>query len=738
MTDKLHLFNTTDAQRIAKVVKQVEGQSRNVPQLPKRDPIPTGSEGFWAKITGRDFATGAYAWKKLRPKSDGTWEDDPDNLTGTTSVSYALEDSGYIFVQNNEVVWLRSRHSYYIFEYEDQTCPGVCDVDISSGGTGAVSVYFNTTDTTQNVTAKNILADLSTNDKVFVTRINGIWFVTASAPGSDQDKIIKITGGSSGQMVSPNGNCVWGGVLLTMPAEIATLCSNGWVEGANVWVFAMDGVGGVRGDGSENTVTTPQLFSGDRFHARRVGTFSYGGDARDLYVIRSNLPASARFIEFAVSGTFAKTNASISASVIQYWNGPNPGGTVTVYNLTDSTGNYVFSGPNSGRGYAVYNEIENKYYIFTMKQTGTDLDEVILIDNSTPGLMLDVNGGCVWSGTIQTLGTFSDLCGDPYVNVSSVWVFAIDSAKNDGSASDAPALKSGDRYIGHKVGTYTFGGSARDLYAVRSGLARFARTIFFTLDADMEKGDFSQDAQVWWYMDGPNPDPSISGITVYNQDGLFCGLQDAVGIAVWNDIDEVYMITHMHPPALIIEGTLSSALSSTSVSTAVTHYYQGTDPGSTITVYDDQEFFKGAASGSKFRAIYDDEDEKYRLINVKMSHGVRFYKATLSSAMTSANSTGSISGGLVSLTKEAAPSGVTSAANTYALAGASGDAVLIYEDISSSPTYHISQVTHHEYNMVRDVYMSSNDLKKDKRKMVVMTNETSDTSTTIITGTECP
>lgn len=665
---------------------------------------------------------------------------------------------------------------------------------ITKGGHGPVAVY-KVTGESLGVSvdaydwAQN--ADPDTNTYPNGTRVLLWWDCPADkwvfgslAAGTDADAVVQVTDGSTGTMVSVNGGCVWGGKLLTLPDSFANLCTNNWVQSeASIWIAAIDGVSGLRGDGSEDTVTTPQVFSGDRFTARKVGTFTYSSSTRDLYVIRTNLPASARFIKFTLYQTLNTTDASqANCTVNDYWNGPNPGSTVTVHNLAQG-GAYKFSGNTNDTGYAVYDEIANKYKIFTLNFSG-DNQKVVQVTGGSTGLMTSANAGCVWPGVIvNPAGSFSTVCdASEYSTGSNVWIFSMD--KPGGSDSGVPPqLVSGDRFLGHLWGNYTVSSDTRPLYIIRSGLPKKARYIQFQLPSAMALTDTSKaGCSVLGFSNGPNPG---STVTVYNLltnivgRGQFKGFTNAIGYAIYDDLSDAYFIWHLLPPALIIEGTLNSDLTGTSVSGNTTNYYQGQTPGS-VTIYDDQQFFVGAPAYSPFRAIYDDISQKYRLINARGRQGTRFFYAELSANLCCSDSSGSINDlSVYSFTGDAIPS-VTSAYNVWSLAGTSGAPVMLVEDSSAGvgyESYYIAQVGHQcrtlmtdvfmsgnninkktrdfsimscqnsdaqsiaitgqAFTVVTDVFMSGNDLKEKKRQIITLTGDSSDTQSLIISGTTC-
>lgn len=84
-------------------------------------------------------------------------------------------------------------------------------------------------------------------------------------------------------------------------------------------------------------------------------------------VLLTGVARKARFIRFTLPSALAKTDASkASCTVDGYWDGSNPGATVTVYNLPAST-NYIFSGASGKKGLAVYDETSDHYVITQME-----------------------------------------------------------------------------------------------------------------------------------------------------------------------------------------------------------------------------------------------------------------------------------------------------------------------------------------------------------------------------------
>lgn len=71
----------------------------------------------------------------------------------------------------------------------------------------------------------------------------------------------------------------------------------------------------------------------------------------------------AKWILFTLVGTLTTSSASQSSvTVSDYWQGSDPGSTVTLYNVPASS-NYIFSGSSGAKGLACYDDIEQKYKI---------------------------------------------------------------------------------------------------------------------------------------------------------------------------------------------------------------------------------------------------------------------------------------------------------------------------------------------------------------------------------------
>ena len=102
--------------------------------------------------------------------------------------------------------------------------------------------------------------------------------------------------------------------------------------------------------------------------ARIVAKESSGTTRRAIVLLgdgRGN--PKAQWIYFTLPGALATTDASkASCTVNDFWQGSDPGSTVTVYNAPAST-NYIFSGASGNKGMACYDDIEDKYRIVQME-----------------------------------------------------------------------------------------------------------------------------------------------------------------------------------------------------------------------------------------------------------------------------------------------------------------------------------------------------------------------------------
>ena len=117
--------------------------------------------------------------------------------------------------------------------------------------------------------------------------------------------------------------------------------------------------------------TTIRTFSDDSFAALKRDHERLRYEVRKLRVMlraaMSALESGKRpFIRFELSAALAKTDASKGATIVgQYGRGGKHATTITVYNPADATnGNYTYRGASGASGWAIYDPIELKYWIW--------------------------------------------------------------------------------------------------------------------------------------------------------------------------------------------------------------------------------------------------------------------------------------------------------------------------------------------------------------------------------------
>ena len=148
-----------------------------------------------------------------------------------------------------------------------------------------------------------------------------------------------------------------------------------------------------------STTSTTQLTSGTSGQAKILHKESAGTGVKWCVVVLQNVAAGsssqAEYIRFTLPGALAAIDASkASCTVDDYWGGTSPGSTVTVYNLPASS-DYIFAAISGSKGVAVYDEIDNKYWIIQL-ECGTI--PVISVNET------EVNGGDT-NGLIYTDGS---------------------------------------------------------------------------------------------------------------------------------------------------------------------------------------------------------------------------------------------------------------------------------------------------------------------------------------------
>lgn len=90
-------------------------------------------------------------------------------------------------------------------------------------------------------------------------------------------------------------------------------------------------------------------------------------DGKPVFLADKPFNTSAQYVLFILPSALATTDASkASCTVSTYWNGDDPGGTITVYNMPASS-NYMFSGASGAYGVAVYDLVQDIYRILQLQ-----------------------------------------------------------------------------------------------------------------------------------------------------------------------------------------------------------------------------------------------------------------------------------------------------------------------------------------------------------------------------------
>jgi hypothetical protein len=144
------------------------------------------------------------------------------------------------------------------------------------------------------------------------------------------------------------------------------------------------------------------------------------------------------------------------------------------------------------------------------------------------------------------------------------------------------------------------------------------------------------DVVTWW--DGKQPPAQVD---VHDPAGLFTrALQTGAFLARWNERYDSgnggYIVVESESKAGWIDVTLTNAMASSNSTGATVNRYGGSqqdiqDPGSAVTVYDDQDLWKYAPVGAKGRAIYDASADRYRLVACQLKK--QYLRGTISGAL---------------------------------------------------------------------------------------------------------
>lgn len=116
-----------------------------------------------------------------------------------------------------------------------------------------------------------------------------------------------------------------------------------------------------------NAVTT--LAASGSGSAKVLWADTYVSSARWAYVrIGGGARTQAKRIRFTLAGALTTATASVSGCTVRsYWEGTNPGTTVTVYNEAAAKTAYMFSGASGNYGLAQWDDVQGKYVIYQME-----------------------------------------------------------------------------------------------------------------------------------------------------------------------------------------------------------------------------------------------------------------------------------------------------------------------------------------------------------------------------------
>lgn len=221
-----------------------------------------------------------------------------------------------------------------------------------------------------------------------------------------------------------------------------------------------------------------------------------------------------RYIKFRLNDPITAADEFASANVELYWDGippddapdpPNPW-VVDVYNLERQANEYVFSAAEDEVGYAIWDDVEDKYRIFYLPTAGSDVIVFELYDD------LNVGGSAaayklVWNGAALVRE------GGPVITVHDFY--------------SNPGMFQG--YAGY-LGIALRRSSGEEHYLI-VWMEHKALFVNFELTENMQAGG-PTDAAVNDYYQGRNPGTNIQ---IYDSNLLHLyALKGARGRAVWN------------------------------------------------------------------------------------------------------------------------------------------------------------------------------------------------------------
>jgi hypothetical protein len=196
--------------------------------------------------------------------------------------------------------------------------------------------------------------------------------------------------------------------------------------------------------------------------------------------------------------------------------------------------------------------------VITQRQTATGLPDAsgplrptwprlpqlvqVFTSGGSAGDILDANGDGFHDARVVR---FAD---DKVEVLDDCWILFVDDYDNKAGALKATHS---EYYIGRLSGIETSNGSTRPLYLARRGPSSQARWVEFELDAALAITDESQeDCNVNNFWGGTNPGATVTVFNLNKSGGDFTFFGDAgdIGLAVYDEIDNVYRIVQLECP----------------------------------------------------------------------------------------------------------------------------------------------------------------------------------------------
>lgn len=441
-------------------------------------------------------------------------------------------------------------------------------------------------------------------------------------------ELVRVAGTKIGEPVYPNAQCIWPGQrFIRNNKNTPSWCGDdNYDVQENVWLT--------------NLNTTPKgvakkyLNAGQKYIGKYLGNFTIGspslpGNTRPLYAIRQGDEDNVRIVTINSSGTAKmqrKNSNCLYQAKVTLGNTNNSGCSTgfweqqeTCYVLTmNNDGEIINWMPNKDRYIGVYvgsltdNEDTTKQIPIYAIRADHHLIRFQLMLPLVCGTAPPTNNAIElrWNGT------------GAYVPSTNDRISVIDYTVN-GSFSGLGTNQLAKGYQG-----WAEWKPDRKVYEI-VWMQQQANWIKFTNDSsDITPSTSNASVTVteWWQ--GRNPDPNNAGVSVYNQkatgDGnyIFRCPRNAIGLAVWDELNNYYRIVWTQSKPQFITGKLTEDIASNEAEGTVT-YAWGPERHITITtadLYDPAQIFTGKAQ-NKYQATYCCITDRYILTWVECSQG---------------------------------------------------------------------------------------------------------------------